>query len=475
MAAQASEPPPSTSYKPSCRVVDPSHRLPSAQVWSYGLPALSLTAVGVPLLLFLVPFYTTDMGLHPEVVGLTLLLVRVADGIFDPTLGMLSDRIRTPWGRRRPWLLAGTILLVIAVYFVFLPTPPVTPGYFLVWSIVLYASWTMVIVPYAAWGAELTKDFTERTRVAGVRELFLLIGTVLSASVPTIAKWLGDESYGATMEAIGIFVIVGLPVAVAIMFRVVPEKQPEILNTHHDWREGLRTIRRNGPFLRLISAFMLNSLSQNLTATLFYFFVDYVLDARSVAPYLLLAYFLSGIAAVPMWIKLAERFGKHRTWAVSMIFSAAVFLVAPFLGPDDLWIFWIVVLLSGPSLGCDQILASSMQADVVDIDTLRTGQQRAGLYFALWNMVTKLAGGLSAGFALPVLGLVGFTTAGVNPPLAIAVLIVLYGVVPPLLRLTSVFIIWNYPITKPRHERIRQMIERKKRRLDAAGKSGPAA
>lgn len=449
-------------------MVDQTHRLPTAQIWSYGLPALSLTAVGVPLLLFLVPFYTTDMGLHPEVVGLTLLLVRVADGIFDPTLGMLSDRIRTPWGRRRPWLLAGTILLVIAVYFVFLPTPPVTPGYFLFWTVILYASWTMVIVPYAAWGAELTKDFSERTRVAGVRELFLLVGTVLAASVPTVTKWLGDESYGATMEAIGISVIVGLPLAVGVMFRVVPETPPELLNGHHGWREGLRTIRRNGPFLRLISAFMLNSLAQSLSATLFYFFVDYVLGGRSVAPYLLLLYFLSGIAAVPLWIKLAERYGKHRTWAASMIFSSLVFLISPVLGPDQLWLFWIIVLLTGPSLGCDQILASSMQADVVDIDTLRTGQQRAGLYFALWNMVTKLAGGLAAGLALPILGWAGFTTAGLNPPLAIAVLILLYGVVPPIMRLASVFIIWNYPITRLRHERIRLMIERKKARLAAA-------
>lgn len=450
-------------------MVEKTHRLPPAQIWSYGLPALSLTAVGVPLLLFLVPFYTTDMGLHPEVVGLTLLLVRVADGFFDPTLGMLSDRIHTRWGRRRPWLLAGTILLVIAVYFVFLPRPPVTPTYFLVWTVVLYASWTMVIVPYAAWGAELTKDFSERTRVAGVRELFLLIGTVLAASVPTVAKWLGDESYAATMKAIGIFVMIGLPLAVAVMFRVVPETPPDRLNGHHGWREGLRTIRRNGPFLRLISAFMLNSLAQNLSATLFYFFVDFVLQGRAVAPYLLLAYFLAGIAAVPLWIKLAERFGKHRTWAASMIFSSLVFLVAPFLGPSDIWLFWIVVLLTGPSLGCDQILASSMQADVVDIDTLRTGQQRAGLYFALWNMVTKLAGGLAAGIALPILGLAGFTTAGLNPPLAITALVLLYGVVPPILRLASVAIIWRYPITKPRHERIRMMIERKKARLAAGG------
>ncbi|MCW0181552.1 MFS transporter [Zavarzinia sp.] len=449
-------------------------RLPALQVWLYGLPALALTAVGVPLLLYLVPFYTVEKGLPAGEVGAILFAVRLADAIFDPTFGAISDRVRTRWGRRRPWLLIGTVLLIIAIWHTFLPPEQVDWVYFLVWMTILYASWTMVIVPYVAWGAELTGNFDERTRIAGIRELFLLVGTVLAAGVPTILKAFGVTGQTATMETIGFFVIIVLPLSLALIFWKVPEPQVIAAGHGHGWRASVDAIRKNGPFLRLISAFMLNATAQAIVATLFFFYVRFVLEDPEHGPMLLLTYFIAGIVAVPLWMRLAERFGKHRTWAFSMISSAAIFLVTPFLGPGDVWIFFVISIFTGMSLGCDQILASSMQADVVDIDSIRSGQQRAGLYFAIWNMVTKMAGGVAAGVTLPLLGAFGFdasaTAQNPNPPDAILALILLFAAVPPALRFLSVKIIWNYPITRERHAKLRAMMERKlARRLAASG------
>lgn len=447
-------------------------RLPALQVWLYGLPALALTAVGVPLLLYLVPFYTVEKGLPAGEVGAILFAVRLADAIFDPTFGAISDRVRTRWGRRRPWLLIGTVMLIIAIWHTFLPPEQVDWVYFLVWMTILYASWTMVIVPYVAWGAELTGNFDERTRIAGIRELFLLVGTVLAAGVPTILKAFGIIGQTATMETIGLFVIIVLPLSLALIFWKVPEPQVIATGHGHGWRASIDAIRKNGPFLRLITAFMLNATAQAIVATLFFFYVRFVLEDPEHGPMLLLTYFIAGIVAVPLWMRLAERYGKHRTWAVSMISSAAIFLITPFLGPGDVWIFFVISIFTGMSLGCDQILASSMQADVVDIDSIRSGQQRAGLYFAIWNMVTKMAGGVAAGVTLPLLGAFGFEASATaeNPPHAILALIVLFAVVPPVLRFLSVKIIWNYPITRERHAKLRAMMERKlARRLAASG------
>lgn len=449
-------------------------RLPAAQVWIYGLPALALTAVGIPLLLFLVPFYTEEKGLHPEVVGYVLFTVRLADAIFDPTFGTISDRLRTRWGRRRPWMVIGGVLLAVAIWHVFLPPEEVGWQYFALWTVILYGSWTMVIVPYVAWGAELTGNFDERTRVAGIREIFLLVGTVLTAGVPTILKLFGVTGQTATMAAIGIFVIVILPISVGLVLWRVPE--PPVLaarGQHHGWRASFDAVRKNGPFLRLITAFLLNATAQAMVATLFFFYVKFVLQDPDFGPMLLLTYFVAGIVAVPAWMWLAERFGKHRTWAFSMISSAIAFLITPFLGAGDVWIFFVITVFTGFSLGCDQILASSMQADVVDIDSIRSGEQRAGLYFAIWNMVTKLASGIAAGVTLPLLGHFGFrpTETGDSPQAAIIALIALFAVVPPVLRLLSVRIIWNYPITRERHAKLRAMMERKLARQAARKKT----
>ncbi len=179
--------------------------------------------------------------------------------------------------------------------------------------------------------------------------------------------------------------------------------------------QGLKLAWSNEPFRRLILAFFLNGIANGLPATLFLLFVRHVLGADVDAGPLLLLYFVSGMLAVPGWLWLSYRIGKHRAWAASMLWACVMFAWVPFLGPGDTLAFAAICVLSGASLGADLAIPASMQADVIDLDRVMSGRRRTAFFFALWSMASKLALAMAVGIAFPVLGAIGFSAEGVQP------------------------------------------------------------
>ena len=183
--------------------------------------------------------------------------------------------------------------------------------------------------------------------------------------------------------------------------------------------QGLRLAFANRPFCRLILAFFLNGIANGLPATLFLLFVRHVLGADVDAGPLLLLYFVSGMLAVPGWLWLSRRIGKHRALGRLDAVGLLMFAWVPFLGPGDTAAFAVICVLSGASLGADLAIPASMQADVIDLDRVVSGRRRTAFFFALWSMASKLALAMAVGIAFPVLGAIGFTADGVNPPSAL--------------------------------------------------------
>lgn len=228
------------------------------------------------------------------------------------------------------------------------------------------------------------------------------------------------------------------------------------------WRDGLRMVLRNHPFRLLIVAFLLNGIANSLPATLFLLFATHVLKSGDQQGILLFAYFGAGVLAVPFWLALSDRFSKHRVWGVSMMWACLVFIWVPTLGAGDFWPFMAISILSGFSLGADIVLPASMQADVVDADTLESGEQRTGFYFAMWGVATKLALAGAVGIAYPLLDFIGFDAQSeVNGEIPLFGLSVLYSAVPVIFKLAAILLIWNFPITADEHARIREEIEKR--------------
>jgi Na+/melibiose symporter-like transporter len=215
------------------------------------------------------------------------------------------------------------------------------------------------------------------------------------------------------------------------------------------WREGLAALASNRPFRVLLAAYFVNALANGLPAGLFLLFVGDRLGAADQAGPLLLVYFLSGVAGVPLWLWLARRLSKHRSWALGMLLACAAFAVAPFLGPGDVAIFAVVCVVTGFALGADVVLPAAVQGDVIDVDTARTGQERAGLYLGLWALATKLAYAGAIGIAFPLLALMGYDPGqNLRAPEGLLTLALLYAGLPVLLKLGAIALIWRFPLDR---------------------------
>jgi glycoside/pentoside/hexuronide:cation symporter, GPH family len=439
--------------------------LASLKLAAYGAPAIALAIMLLPTYVFIPAFYTQSLGLPLDWVGYIIIASRVFDAATDPLIGHWSDRTSGRFGRRRPWLVAGTPFAIAAVIVLFVPPAQPSLALFAVAIFALTLAWTAMTLPYNAWGAELSGDYHERTRIAGAREGIGLAGTLIAASTPTIMTLLGYTDPRQHMMALAALIVILLVPTVAWAAIAVPEVPP-LSRTRVSWRSGLAAILRNKPFRRLIGAYLLNAFANGLPATLFVIFVAHVIGAPDAYGPLLLAYFLAGLVAIPFWLWLARRLGKHRTWVIAMILACAAFAFTPFVvGDGDVLAFLIISIVSGAGVGADLVLPASIQADVVDADTRMSGEQRTGLFFALWALATKLAFALSAG-ALPVLHFWGFRADGfdaagrtTNTPEALFVLALLYAGVPIVIKLVAMAMMWNFPLDAAHQRAIREEIE----------------
>lgn len=426
---------------------------------AYGLPALPLAILTLPFYVLTPAFYAGDLALPIAAVGQVLMLVRIMDAASDPLVGVLADRFRPGFGRRRLWILCAAPLLAAAAWRIF--TPPAGAGllYLGVWGVLLSVAWTAMQIPYLAWGAELSRSYAGRNRVTAYREAFTVVGTLLALVLPALLPSFGLNGDRAVLGAFSVIVAVALPMAVLLTVATVPEPEDRS-QRRGSWRDAAAALLANRPFLRLLAAFLINGLANGLPATLFLFFVRHRLEAPDAAGPLLVLYFVAGAAGVPAWLWLARRTSKHRAWALGMGLACLAFAFAPMLSAGNVWAFAAITLVTGLALGADVILPASMQADVIDVDTARTGEERTGLYLAFWALATKLALAGAVGIAFPLLGAAGFEPgAGRFEPAGLTMLAFLYAGLPVLLKLGAIALVWRFPLDAAGHAELRDAIE----------------
>jgi len=415
---------------------------------AYALPALPLAALYLPLFSYVTPFYANERGVDIAALGAAWIAIRMFDAVSDPLAGWLSDRTVRVIGRRG-WVILAVPLILVATWQAFVPPEDAGLPHAVLWLFVLTLGWTLAQTPYYAWGAELDTSYDGRTRVTAWREAVVLVGTLAA----TLLYFGGGEG-GDGLFVVAVAVVIALPITVAIAAlgaREAPRPEEQRLTIAKGWQ----AMRENRPFRILILAWFVNGAANGLPVTLFLFFVASYLGAGEaefagsglkVGAACLLAYFAFAILGVPFWSWLARRTSKHRAWSIAMIWACLIFAWALTLQEGDFLAFFAISVLTGLAFGADLSLPPAIQADVVELDSLRTGTARAGLFFALWQVATKAAVALSSGLGLILLGQAGFDANGQNDETALTALLVLYAGVPIVLKLAAVALVWRFPL-----------------------------
>lgn len=437
--------------------------LKRSTLFYYGLTDLPISMAMFPVLVFIPKFYTSDMGISLAVVASILFFVRISDVFTDPLFGYLCDRIDTPWGRRRPWIVLAVPIMMLSIYNLFMPPDGAGAFHMLIWMFLLSIATTIMIIPYYAWAAELSPDYNERSNITGWRSMMGVVGSLSAQLVPAAALFffaIGGSS--SVLQIVGITMLILMPICVLLTVTQVPEtKTPKSTSTPF-WA-GLKLMGSNGPFLRLIAAFMVSSTALAITTPLYLFFIAFVLDAEDKAIYMLCFFYVANMSAVPFWVWLSYRIGKHRAYICSF---TLIGLAHPFyllLGEGDFWWMLPITLVTGFAAGGFAALPNSMKADVIDLDTLSSGENRAALFFSTYSFTAKLSGSLGGSIALFGLALFGFNPdpEAFNDPDQLFGLRFLFALLPTTFYLLACGIIWKYPITEARHAQIRAELSKK--------------
>ena len=435
---------------------------------AYAVPAYSLAIIGIPVYVYMPKFYTDVVGVNVVLMGYILFSVRIFDAFTDPVIGYLSDRTRTRFGRRRPYIAVGSVFVALMMILLFNP-PEASPSFETLWfGVFIYALflfWTIVTVPYESLGPEITFDYNERISLFGIRDGFLIAGTLAAAATPAIIQWSFGLSGDSGDERTKFFwisvlytpLLIGTALWCVMVIKELNPKEREKTGLY----AGIRQVTRNRPFMILLIAYTISAVGNNLPATLILFYVEYVLQS-DLADIFLLMYFVTGIVFLPGWIFIARRTGKKFAWLLSMAINSGAFACVFFLGPGDAFVYGVLVVLSGVGFGAALALPSSIQADVIDYDEFLTGERREGQYVGLWSIAKKLAAAAGIGAGLSLLGMAGYTPNAEQTQTVQLVLRILYALVPSMCNLLAIIVAIAYPINEKLHEAIRQAIVRKK-------------
>jgi len=448
---------------------------------AYALPAFALAVVGIPVYVYIPKFYSDVVGINIAILGYLMFSVRIFDAVTDPAIGYLSDRTRTRFGRRRPYIALGSIMVAAAMFLLFNP-PAVSETMETLWfglSIyILFLFWTTVVVPFESLGPEITFDYHERTSLFGLRDGFLIAGTLAAASSPALVGWLFNLPPGADGERAKFFwiAVIYAPLLVGTCWWCaisIREKPLNLRVSKVGIRSGLRQVAQNRPFIILLIAYTVSAVGNNLPATLILFYVEYVLQSP-LADFFLMLYFVTGIIFLPGWIFISRRTGKKAAWLLSMAVNTGAFLGVFFLGPGDEVIYGILVFLSGIGFGATLAIPSAIQADVIDYDELLTGERREGQYIGLWSIAKKFAAAIGIGAGLSILGMAGYTPNADQPAAVLTTLRVLYALVPSICNMIAIAIAFAYPISGRIHMDIRKAIEKRQAGVPVANPLVPA-
>ncbi len=444
-------------------------RITNWQLWAYAMPGLAISLLISPFPAIISAFYARYTAATTAGIALVLLATRFTDILIDPSIGYLSDATLSPWGARKPWLVGGVVVGVIAFAILFRPSPDVGNGYFAIGMLLYYLALAVIDIPLRSWAGEMAPDYRERSRIAGRLTFMLLLGGVAFFALPNILA-LPQIGLAKTAEIdrpmlsllgwIGMALLpatVALAVAIAPSGRTVAHKRERLI-------EMMKTVRLNRPFWLFLGADILTQIAWGLTyAVLFIALETYYGLGDKVALVILVATFAQ-ILAIPLCLAVSSRFGKHLTWGWASIGIAAITPVLFLFPPHGAANFGLLCLYIGvnSALGApNMIFPMAMLSDIADYDTLKTRQNRNGSYYALHLVAYKGAFAIGNALGFFMLSVVQYNPKiAYNPPFATWGMLSMLAIVPAVLFLGAGLFLLVYPINAKRHAIIRRRIGR---------------
>ena len=449
-------------------MTDHSERLPLPRVLAFASVGIPLSAIGLPMAVFVAPMYAEEFGLGTALVGTIFMILKFWDLGTDPVMGWLVDTRPTRFGRIKHWLVSSVPVLALAGIFVFMPMgDTVSPWYLAFWLGVLWLGVTMMGTPHQSWVPLIAKSYDERSRVFMWREI-LQTATLLSLLIiPTLLALFYEFGRRQQVLVMGVILLVALPVTVGLAVRFVPDPPPEPDEAKVTFNWQLVGMAFKDPvILRIMITEILVGIAIAGTGGTFLFAAEWGFRVEDLAPVILLMFFVAGFAMLPFWTWLSRRTEKHVALVSVSLFSSAAFLIylpLSAIGGGGVLLL-IAALISGLGYGAPFILTRSMMADIIEREKVRSGENRAGFYYSLMSGAYKTGASFAIGIPYILLGaFVGFNPGSDNSPDTVRGLMYVFVGVPVVSYLLAALIMRKYPLTRKIQAEISAKINERER------------
>ena len=419
------------------------------------------TSIPLAILMFFQLYFMTDVaGLRPDLAGWAVGIGKIWDAVNDPLIGLLSDRIRSRFGRRRAMLLFCAVPLGLSFLLMWL-VPPFGPVglafYYALTFIVFDTFFTFVHVSYNSLTPELTSDYDERSTLNGYRMAFSIIGTLGTIILATVMGWfISDKRVLFAALGIGLGLVSIIPPLV--VFKVTKAYDPAVEGAPMSLKQAITETLSNRPFWMVMGLYLLSWTTASIMSAVLIYFADYYLRVPAQANYFILLAEGSAILFIPFWVWVARKLDKRRAYMIGSLTWVFVLLAISAIRPDQITLAYILAALSGSGIATAYVLPWSMIPDIIEIDQAKTGERREGSYYSFASFAQKLATGAAVwgmGQALAFARYIN-PTAGeaqpVQPAAALNAIRIFMGPVPAALLLLSLLFAWRYNVTRESHQ-----------------------
>jgi glycoside/pentoside/hexuronide:cation symporter, GPH family len=428
----------------------------------YGIGDLGNAVVNSAIQFFLMKFYTDAALVSPALAGSALLIGKGWDAINDPLFGWITDRTKSRFGKRRVFMIFGAIPLAIATALLwFVPASDRFSTFFWIAAtfILFDTLWTLTNVPYYALTSELTDDYDERSSLTTYRMVMAVPAYLVGAALtPAIVGLFALQQTGYAFIGIAYGVVAGA--ALLISAAGIRERKGLAVSAPEPSPfKSLATALKNKPFVWLCATYFVINISFAFIKILMVYYIEYQLLMKAETSLVMGLMLICVTIALPFWQWISRKMDKGPAYALGMLVGGSAVILTFFLPHQSTDLIYLVAILAGFGFAAQWIFPWAMVADVADYDRADTGQQRSGMYYGVWGLVTKTSEALALVAVGWILTGFGYVPNVEQTSQALLGIRLFFGLIPAAIIFVALPLLLKYPITRKTHAAIRAKLE----------------
>lgn len=439
----------------------------------YGVGDIGFSLTTTILGAYFAIFMTDVVGLRPGIAAIAIFIGKSWDYVNDPLFGHLSDRTRSRWGRRRPYLLFGALPMAITFTMLWWRPPWQSPlalaAYYAIAYIFFEAANTLLYMPYFALTPELTSDYDERTSLTTYRMFFSILGSLLAFTVPLLIVGSFSPENASKVVTMGLTFGLVAALPMLVVFFGTREREAFMEQEKPTLWKSLKASWRNKPFLYGLAIFLATWISVDILQSTLLFYIKYVVQREAQNDVIMATIFVVAMFALPIWEWVARRWSKRRSYIWGIAFLAVVLMLLISVTPaTSLEVILTLCALAGIGVAAAHVLPWAILPDAIEWDEYQTGERHEGMFYSLTTLTRKIASSVALPLVLLLLDASGYVpNAPQQSQAALWGIRSVIGPIPGLMLVVGIIFASRYPLDRETFARVVDEL--------AARRSGQAA